>query len=86
MNAESTDPRSTRKKPGKSWGAAFTSHDEIHWKMLKNTLNNHCKIDEKSMKKRVDFWTDLLIDFYRFLEGFREPFRLSKSMKNPLEK
>ena len=38
MNAESADPRSTRKKPGKSWGAAFTSHNEIHWKMLKNTL------------------------------------------------
>ena len=26
-------------------------------------LKNHCKINEKSMKKRVFFWTELLIDF-----------------------
>ena len=33
--------------------------------MLKNILKNHCEINEKSMKKRMDFWTDLLIDFWR---------------------
>ena len=33
--------------------------------MLKNILKHHCEINEKSMKKRMDFWTDLLIDFWR---------------------
>jgi hypothetical protein len=28
------------------------------------TLKNHCKINEKSIKKRMDFWTDLLIVFF----------------------
>ena len=28
------------------------------------TFKNHCKINEKSMKKRTDFWIDLLIDFF----------------------
>ena len=63
MNAESPDPRSTPKKQCKSWGAAFTSHKEIHSKMLNNILTNHWKNNETSMKKRMDFWTDLLIDF-----------------------
>ena len=33
--------------------------------MLKPILKNHCEINEQSMKKRMDFWTDLLIDFWR---------------------
>jgi len=33
--------------------------------MLKHILKIHCEINEKSMKKRMDFWTDLLIDFWR---------------------
>ena len=33
--------------------------------MLKKTLENHRKIDEKSMKKPVVFLTDFLIDFLK---------------------
>ena len=40
--------------------------------MLKHILNNHCKINEKSIKKRMDFWKDLYIDFGKVLGGFWE--------------
>ena len=33
----------------------------------------------------MDFWTDLLIDFWKVLGGFWEPFWLWKSMKNLLK-
>ena len=33
--------------------------------MLKKTLKNHSGIDEKSMKKGIDFLIDLLIDFWK---------------------
>ena len=86
MNAESPDPRSIRKKPGKSWGAAFTSHNEIHWTIFKNTLKNHCKIYENQWKNVWIFgWICCLI-FGGFLGGFWEAFWLSKSMKNRLQK
>ena len=65
MSAENPDPRSTREFSSGSQVAAFTSRRKIYWKMLKNILKNHCKIDEQSMKKRVDCWTDLLIDFWK---------------------
>ena len=31
--------------------------------MLKIILKNHSKINDESMKKRMDFWTVLLVDF-----------------------
>ena len=33
MNAESPDPRSTRKISSKSQVAVFTSHNKLYWKM-----------------------------------------------------
>ena len=39
MNAESLDLRSTRKKPGKSWGGAFFLYPEIHCIMIKIRKN-----------------------------------------------
>ena len=38
MNAESPDPRSTREFSSKSCVAAFTSHNEIHLKMLNKNI------------------------------------------------
>ena len=35
MNAESPDPRSIRKFSSRSQVAAFTSHNNFYWKMLK---------------------------------------------------
>ena len=63
MNAESPDPRSIRKFSNKSQVAAFTSHTKFYWKILKKALKNHSGIDEKSMKKCIDFLIDFLIDF-----------------------
>ncbi len=65
MNAESPDPRSIRKFSSRSQVAAFTSHNSFYWKMLKKTLKNHSGIDEKSMKKCIDFLIDFFIDFWK---------------------
>ena len=81
MNAENPDPRSTREFSSGSQVAAFTSRRKIYWKMLKNILKNHCKIDEKSMRKRVDFWTDLLIDFRKVFGRVLGAILASKSIK-----
>ena len=81
MNAENPDPRSTREFSSGSQVAAFTSRRKIYWKMLKNILKNHCKINEQSMKKRVDFWTDLLIDFWKVFGRVLAAILPSKFMK-----
>ena len=85
MNAENPDPLSTREFSSGSQVAAFTSRREIYWKMLKIILKNHCKLDERSMKKRVDFWTDLLIDFWKVFGRVLGAILGSKSMKNPFK-
>ena len=54
--------------------------------MLKHIFKKHGEINEKSMKKRMDFWIDLLIDFWRVFERVLRAILALKINEKPIKK